>query len=226
MNKQTLMCCGLLLASTQTAAVTIDVRHEWLDDSKAHKDRIAVSHRFDNGIGFGLEAKWRSGGDNKNKAFRDMVSNGTESTLNYQYRPIKEWFVQPGFTLESSEERSIYKPFLMTGYAFANGIYINGRYRYEYTRESETDKEDMKTNRGEIWLGYDFTDWKVEYNYIYKHSDQIRFNNKKWDYEQNIKALWKFNKSWAPYIEVGDISVRKTTDERQTRLRIGLQYKF
>ncbi|MDU4095617.1 MAG: oligogalacturonate-specific porin KdgM family protein, partial [Pantoea sp.] len=45
-------------------------------------------------------------------------------------------------------------------------------------------------------------------------------------YEQNVKALWKFNKSWAPYVEVGDISVRKTTDERQTRLRIGLQYKF
>lgn len=226
MNKQTLMCCGLLLAATQAAAVTIDVRHEWLDDSKVHKDRVSVSHRFDNGVGFTLEAKWKSGGDDKNKPFHDLVSNGTESTLNYQYRPIKAWFVQPGFTLESSEENSIYKPFFMTGYEFANGIYINGRYRYEYTRESESDKEDMKTNRGEIWLGYDFTDWKVEYNYIYKHSDQIRFNNKKWDYEQNIKALWKFTKSWAPYIEVGDISVRKTTDERQTRLRIGLQYKF
>ena len=68
----------------------------------------------------------------------------------------------------------------------------------------------MKTNRGEFWLGYNFTDWRIEYNYIYKHSDQIRFDNKKWDYEHNLKARWKYSKALAPYIEVGNISVHKT----------------
>ncbi len=84
----------------------------------------------------------------------------------------------------------------------------------------------MKTNRGEFWLGYNFTDWRIEYNYIYKHSDQIRFDNKKWDYEHNLKARWKYSKALAPYIEVGNISVHKNSDERQTRMRTGIQYSF
>lgn len=226
MTKQTLMICGLLLCSFQATAVTLDVRHEWQDDSKVHKDRFAVSHRFDNGIGFSLEAKWKSGGDNSNKAFHDIVSNGTENSINYQYKITPEWFIQPGFTLESSSNSSIYKPFLTTGYAFDSGIYLNGRYRYEYKRVSDEGKEDEKTNRGEFWLGYRYQDWRFEYNFIYKHSDQIRFDNKKWDYEHNVKALWKLNKNWAPYTELGNISVRKTSDERQTRFRVGVQYSF
>lgn len=109
---------------------------------------------------------------------------------------------------------------------FDNDIYLNGRYRYEYTRETKKGKDDVKTNRGEFWLGYRYQDWRLEYNYIYKHSDQVRFNNNKWDYEHNLKVLWNYDASWAPYTEVGNVSASKTTDQRQTRLRIGLQYKF
>jgi len=226
MKKQTLLICGLLLASVQASAVTLDVRHEWFDDSKAHKDRALVSHRFANGVGFSLEAKWKSGGDNSNKAFNNMVSNGTESTISYQYKLNPKWFIQPGFTLESTDDKSIYKPYFTSGYTFDNGIYLNGRYRYEYTRENEADKNDVKTNRGEFWLGYRYQNWRFEYNYIYKHSDQIRFDNKKWDYEYNFKTQWSYDAHWAPYAEVGNVSVSKTSDERQTRLRVGVQYSF
>ncbi|MBU9808253.1 porin, partial [Rahnella sp. SL6] len=81
-------------------------------------------------------------------------------------------------------------------------------------------------NRGEIWLGYKIADWRFEYNYIYKHSDQILYDNDKWDYEQDLKVAYNINKQWTPYVQVGDVSVRKTTDERQTRFRIGVQYNF
>lgn len=226
MTKQTLMFWGLLLTSVQVSAVTIDMRHEWLDVSKVNKDRVAISHRFDNGFGFSLETKWKSGGDDQNKAFNDIVSNGTESTVSYQYKFTPQWFIQPGFTLESSESNSTYKPYLTVGHTFDNDIYLNGRYRYEYTRETKKGKDDVKTNRGEFWLGYRYQDWRLEYNYIYKHSDQVRFNNNKWDYEHNLKVLWNYDASWAPYTEVGNVSTSKTTDQRQTRLRIGLQYKF
>jgi hypothetical protein len=224
MKKQIVIFCGLLSASA--SAVTLDYRHEWQDDSRVHKDRITVSHRFANGVGFALETKWKSGGDDPNKAFHDTVSNGSESSINWQYKVTPQWFLQPGFTLESGSDSSIYKPLLLTGYDFNNGFYLNGRYRYEYKRESKPGKEDMKTNRGEFWLGYNFTDWRIEYNYIYKHSDQIRFDNKKWDYEHNLKARWKYSKALAPYIEVGNISVHKNSDERQTRMRTGIQYSF
>ncbi|WP_456310573.1 oligogalacturonate-specific porin KdgM family protein [Serratia proteamaculans] len=226
MKNNRLLLCGLLLASASSQAVTLDVRHEWLDDSKQHKDRFMVSHRFDNGFGFSLEAKWKSGGDNKNKAFTDLVDSGTESTVSYQYKVTPAWFLQPGFTLESSSDNSIYKPFLTTGYQFDNGIYFNVRYRYEYTRSTKENTDDKKTNRGELWLGYRLADWRFEYNYIYKHSDQVLYDNDKWDYEQDLKVAYNINKQWTPYVQVGDVSVRKTADDRQTRLRIGVQYNF
>ncbi|MFS2225135.1 oligogalacturonate-specific porin KdgM family protein [Pantoea sp. B65] len=226
MKKQTLLICGLLLSSLPAAAVTIDLRHEWLDDSKANKDRVLVSHRFDNGFGFSLETKWKSGGEHQDKPFNDVVGSGTESTISYQFKMSPEWFIQPGFTLESYNSGSIYKPYLTTGYNFKSGIYLNARYRYEYTRETEEGEDDEKVNRGEFWLGYRYQDLRFEYNYIYKSSDQIRFDNKKWDYEHNVRVLWNINQNWAPYTEVGNVSVRKTTDERQTRFRIGVQYSF
>lgn len=226
MKNNRLLLCGLLLASTSSQAVTLDVRHEWLDDSKQHKDRFMVSHRFKNGFGFSLEAKWKSGGDNQNKAFTDLVDNGTESTVSYQYEAIPTWFLQPGFTLESGSDNSIYKPFLTTGYQFDSGIYFNVRYRYEYTRSTKENTEDKKTNRGEFWLGYRLADWRFEYNYIYKRSDQVLYDNDKWDYEQDLKVAYNINNQWIPYVQVGDVSVRKTADDRQTRLRIGFQYNF
>ncbi|WP_034945218.1 oligogalacturonate-specific porin KdgM family protein [Erwinia oleae] len=226
MNKRNIILSTLLLVALPVSAVTLDYRHEWQDISRSHKDRVSVSHRFASGLGFSLETKWRSGGDNTNQPYNDVVSNGTESSLNYQYKINRAWFVQPGFSLESSGDKSIYKPFITSGYTFSNGFSFRARYRYEYTRETQRNKEDMKTNRGEFWLGYRYQDWRFEYNYIYKHSDRVRFDNKKWDYEHNIKALWNMNASWSPYAEVGNIGVNKVTDHRQTRMRLGLQYHF
>lgn len=82
----------------------------------------------------------------------------------------------------------------------------------------------MKTHRGEVWLGYRIQSWRVEY--IYKRSDKIRFDNKKWDYEHNIKAVWSYDKNWSPYGEQGNVSMRPSSDERQTRLRVGIQCVF
>ncbi|EJH1040945.1 hypothetical protein NCK52_004457, partial [Escherichia coli] len=31
---------------------------------------------------------------------------------------------------------------------------------------------------------------------------------------------------WTPFVEVGNVSVNSTSDERQTRFRVGLGYTF
>ncbi|MDM7065355.1 oligogalacturonate-specific porin KdgM family protein, partial [Enterobacter hormaechei] len=36
---------------------------------------------------------------------------------------------------------------------------------------------------------------------------------------------YKWDKNWAPYVEVGNVGV-KDTDERQTRFRLGVAYSF
>jgi len=55
--------CGMSFAAT---AVTIDLRHEFIDGGKSDKsndDRLSVSHRFPNGIGFTVAATRRQGGN-------------------------------------------------------------------------------------------------------------------------------------------------------------------
>ena len=54
MLKKTLALAILSGMSFAASAVTVDLRHEYID-SGSNADRVAVSHRFDNGLGFGVE---------------------------------------------------------------------------------------------------------------------------------------------------------------------------
>ena len=51
------------------------------------------------------------------------------------------------------------------------------------------------------------------------------YDNKDWNYEQNLAMNYRIGK-WNPYIEFGDINVGGNSDERQLRLRVGIQYTF
>ncbi|ECA8971158.1 porin [Salmonella enterica subsp. enterica] len=217
----------IFLAMTFSAsAVTIDIRHEYLDDNKYHRDRIQVSHRFANGFGFFVEGKFKSGGNSADKPFSDIVDNGSEYSLNYTYQISPQFRIQPGMELEVASAKSIYKPYLRSWYNFDSGIYLSLRYRYEYVRETTAGKEDEHINRGDIWLGYRWQNLTFETNYVYKSSDTLKYNNKKDDYEYNGRVAWGINSEWTPYIEVGNVSVYTTQDDRQTRFRVGAQYTF
>ncbi|WP_427060853.1 oligogalacturonate-specific porin KdgM family protein [Klebsiella pneumoniae] len=124
--------CGMSFAAT---AVTIDLRHEFIDGGKSDKsnaDRVSVSHRFANGLGFTVEAKWRSGGDNGSQPYSDVVGNGHEDTISWRWKATSNFFLTPGFTIESNDSRSIYKPHLHAQYSFDNGFYVAARYRVAY----------------------------------------------------------------------------------------------
>lgn len=100
----------LPLVVTNAHAVYVDVRHEYLDDSKANYDRAYISHRFANGVGFAIEAISKSGGDDTNKAFNDLETQGNEYTISYQFKTGDvAW--QPGFVLETGNGYSTYKPY-------------------------------------------------------------------------------------------------------------------
>ena len=68
-----------------------------------------------------------------------------------------------------------------------------------------------------------------ELNGIYKVADSENlYNNGKDDYEYNFRVAYNIN-SWIPFFEVGNVSSgynTTTTDDRQTRYRIGLGYNF
>lgn len=226
MLKNTLILASLIGASFAAQAVTVDLRHEYIDNG-TNADRVAVSHRFDNGLGFGVEAKWKSGGDNADQPLTEIVGNGHEESLNWRWKATDNFALNPGINIESKDTFSIYKPYLHAQYSFDSGIYIAGRYRYEYTRNPDSDVVDNKVNKFDAWVGWAMGDWRTELNYVYAKSteDVIRENNKTYSNEYNVKLAYKWDKNWAPYGEVGNVGVRNT-DERQTRFRVGVAYTF
>ncbi|MFF6013080.1 MULTISPECIES: oligogalacturonate-specific porin KdgM family protein [unclassified Rahnella] len=213
------------LAVTNAHAVYMDVRHEYLDDSKANYDRVYISNRFSNGFGFAVEAISKSGGDDTNKAFNDLEVQGNEYTVNYQFSsgPVA-W--QPGFVLETGSGYSTYKPYLRSTWTINESWWLGARYRFEYTRRSSDSREDDTVNRMDVWAGYKWNnfDWTLEG--IYKKADKYDlYNNSKYNYEYNFRTAYIIG-AWSPFVEVGNVSVRSNSDERQTRFRVGLGYTF
>lgn len=154
MFKKSLLLASLISASFAASAVTVDLRHEYID-SGSNADRVAVSHRFDNGFGFSVEAKWKSGGDKADQPFADVVGNGHEDQISWRWKATDNIALTPAFTIESTDIRTIYKPNLHVQYSFDNGFYVAARYRYEYTRyPSSSNKDDDKVNRGDAWVGW------------------------------------------------------------------------
>lgn len=231
MFKKTLAVAVLCCTSIAAQAVTVDLRHEFIDGGKTdstNADRVAVSHRFANGFGFGVEAKWKSGGDNTDQPFSDFVGNGHEENITWQWKANKNFSVTPGFNIESNDSRSIYKPNLRVQYSSDNGFYVAARYRYDYTRfPANAKKDDDKVNRGDAWAGFVMGDWRTELNYVYARSTEgtARNNNKPYSQEYNVKLAYKLDKNWSPYGEVGNVGVNDRSD-RQTRLRVGVAYSF
>ncbi|ALB69524.1 oligogalacturonate-specific porin KdgM family protein [Cronobacter muytjensii] len=226
MFKKALALAVLCGSSFAAHAVTVDLRHEYID-SGTNADRVAVSHRFDNGLGFSVEAKWKTGGDDQSRPFNEVVGNGHEDQISWRWKATDAIAVTPAFTIESVDSKTIYKPNIHVQYSFDNGVYIAARYRYEYTRVPEGKDDDDKVNRGDAWVGFALGDWRTELNYVYAQSEEgfTRNNGKKYSNEYNAKVAYKIDKNWSPYFEVGNIGV-KETDERQTRLRVGVAYSF
>ncbi|OAT21752.1 oligogalacturonide-rhamnogalacturonide-specific porin [Buttiauxella gaviniae ATCC 51604] len=225
MKKSLLLLLPIMV--TNAHAVYVDVRHEYLDDSKANYDRAYISHRFNNGFGFAIEAISKSGGDDTNKAFNDLEVQGNEYTASYQFKQgAVAW--QPGFVLETGSGYSTYKPYLRATWTLNDSWWLGARYRFEYVRRSGASdtREDDKTNRMDVWAGYKWGnfDWVVEG--IYKKAEKYDlYDGGKDNYEYNFRTAYLID-AWSPFVEVGNVSVNNTSDDRQTRFRVGIGYTF
>ncbi|AHG18599.1 hypothetical protein Z042_02410 [Chania multitudinisentens RB-25] len=218
---------AVFFVCSSAQAVTLDYRQEYTDVDKTHKYRFLITHRFDSGLGFGLEAMWKNGGNNQDQPFNDIVSNGTEATLSYQFAATDKLNLQPVFVMQSGTSHTGYKPGLYGSYKFTNDFSAALRYRWEYIRYTTPGVDDDYVNRADVWLFYKMASWAFEYNYFYIHSDnRLRFNNKKGDYEHSVKVQYNIDKNWGPYATILNKSVSKDSDARQTGFRLGVQYRF
>ncbi|MBN3236115.1 porin [Pectobacterium versatile] len=227
------------LISVNAMAVTIDYRHEMKDTPKNdHRDRLSMSHRFANGFGLSVEAKWKQSGKDEtpNKPYNETVSNGTEVVASYVYNFNKTFSLEPGFSLDSNSTSNNYRPYLRGKVNITDDLSTSLRYRPYYKRNSDKIGGNGPTQEN----GYNLTavvsykflkDFQVDYELDYKKANKagaIIHDNETYNFDHDVKLSYKLDKNWKPYMAVGNVAddSNKTTDHRQTRYRVGVQYSF
>lgn len=234
MKLRLLLIATVPFISIAAQAVTFDYRHETTDaGGNNHKDRLSMSHRFANGFGLSLEGKWK-GGQNKDKAFDETVSNGTEVVASYVYKINDTFQVEPGFSLDSSSSSNNYRPYLRGKANLTDDISASFRYRPYFKRNNSN----IGTQKETTEKGYNLTavlswkflkDYSLDYELDYKKVNSagvIVADNENYDFSHDFKLTYKWDKNWSPYAAIGNISGSKTTDERQSRFRVGVKYSF
>src|SRR5690606_3276861 len=134
-----------------------------------------------------------------------------------------------GMAEEMGDDMTIYKPYLVAQYNIDEHWWTECRYRTEYTRSNADDQDDRMVYRPEVGYGQNVNSWMFELNGLYEYADNENlYNNKKEDYEYNFRVAYTLD-SWVPFAEVGNVASgynTATTDDRQTRFRVGLGYNF
>ena len=217
-------------------SANINYRHQFTEEDSRHADRIKLGYRMDSGLGFEAEIKYKTAGDREDVAYDNLVNNGHEFTVSYNYKLSPQSTLTPAFQMDSSSDSTTYKFGLKYNYKINDTWYVAARLRHDARRldrdqidESKGDraKDNQNTTRYEGWLGYTPKGpWAFEYQYIHFATDYNRYDNKKSDYEQNFIIKYKLDKQWTPFMEIGDVKVNSTTDDRQARWRLGIQYNF
>lgn len=231
---RSILLLSVPLITLSAHAVTFDYRHETNDSGgNNHKDRLSVSHRFANGFGLSLEGKWK-GAQDKDKAFDETVSNGTEVVASYVYKFNNTFQIEPGFSLDSSSSSNSYRPYLRGKVNLTDDVSASLRYRPYYKRNSSN----IGTQKDTSENGYNLTsvlswkflkDFQLDYELDYKKANSagvVLADNESYDWTHDFKLTYKLDKNWSPYMAIGNVSGSKLTDERQTRYRVGVKYSF
>ncbi|MEX3071628.1 translocation/assembly module TamB domain-containing protein [Vibrio alginolyticus] len=237
MKKVLLSAVALAMTATAANAASINLRHEYnfehgkksadtLKDAE-HKDRIEVSHRFKNGIGFAVEAKYKQDSNDQIMG----ASNGTQANISYRHKLNDKFTLTPQFKIEGGSDQS--QQFNLTlGYKVNDALSVSYRQRYNHY---ETDKY---YNQGTFAFGYKFNpEWALSGSTDYrvhggdKNTGKVWKDSKSGINEINFKLQYSgLESGWKPFTEFGVTPAEEDTkgekDTWRPRLRVGVAYSF
>lgn len=223
------------------ATFTVDYRHDYRDHYGENYDRICLIGVLDNGVGFYVDSSFHSWGDTApgsedyhDGQWGDFGTNATEMSLWWKYNIAGTgWSVTPGIITESTSITTGYKPYVRLQYNTDFGLWAAVRPRFDYWRY-DGDTGDQKNARIDAWIGYNYGNFGINYNYTHWWTvDDVdghkrhAYNGNEWNYEHNVAVNYRIG-NWNPYMEIGNIAAPGTVEKsgRQTRVRLGVQYTF
>lgn len=215
---------------------TIEYRHEYRDGNEKHSDRVKAFIDTGNNIGFELDARYNN--DGENEMFNSMSMNGSELSVFYYDKLNKNTVGLLGTSLDFSSAGIVYVPYARLNYSFDNGFRIQGRYKWKIWDYSQVGTDGSsyhsKIQQFDTWIGYKTGNWDFQYNFDYwkemEDNGQALFDNGSTNYLQNFRLMYAIHTEggamWRPFMEIGDVSVDRYTDERQLRYRVGIKYTW
>ncbi|MDW6001798.1 oligogalacturonate-specific porin KdgM family protein [Vibrio mangrovi] len=237
--KSKLIASAILLGLTAGAAhaTSLNIRHEFIPEegerSASHKDRLLMSHLFDNGIGISEEVKW--GYENDSVNLGEMKSAGHETKIGYNYKINDEFKIQPAYAMDSSSSSITHKFDLKGVYKISDSWNASLRYRYGMKVPSN-DSPNSHYSQVNLVTAYQLnSDYKVGIDIEGKFEQSASSGydgNKNYLNLVNLFGEYQgFESGWRPFIELGMTSQEtlKSTpgkDQYVTRYRIGLKYNF
>ncbi|ROP48998.1 oligogalacturonate-specific porin protein KdgM [Enterobacter sp. BIGb0383] len=213
----------------------VDYRHEYLDKSRTHGDRVEFGTFFSNGIGLLGEIRYNTDEGKKDKFDPSgFANNGHGLSILYRFKPVDEMklWLEPSFWLDSTSFWTTYEYGLTAGYDFSKEWKVSGRFRYDMDKATAKSlsygNEDRNNRRYDVWIDYrpDTTNFQYQLNLVYYDNNYKTWNNGNKNYTVSFKTAYKMG-SWTPYISVADYKgIDKTSSNRQIRWRLGMTYSF
>ncbi|PMH44635.1 hypothetical protein BCU68_12365 [Vibrio sp. 10N.286.49.B3] len=231
------------------AATSLDYRAEYKHDSKEYTHRIKLGDSTTindkTKLSFGIEQKFNS--QDKSNYWDEMVRGDSEFDWGVRYALNKKWYLQPGMPITFASDKTTYKPQFRVGFTSSFGLTTALRYRHEFqvysseagtktlTDGTKVSVASKTVEQGKLTLtgSYKFADKelqkiKLSYEANYnKNYDEVRLYNgdKDWQWDAGIIAGYQIG-DFRPYVELWNVQVSSSTDERQLRTRLGLKYYF
>ena len=238
-HKLQVLCAAVTIAtSAQVVAndykTTIEYRHQYMDGSQKHADRFKVFIDTGSGIGFELDARY----SNDEGAFDSMSMNGSEFSAFYVKKLADNLTGVFGSSLDFTDAGLVYVPYARLNYSFDNGFRLQGRYKWKLWDYAQVGVDGnnyhSKIQQFDTWLGYKTGNWDFQYEYQFwkemENNGLALYDNEKTDYLHNFRVMYAIKMDngdlWRPFVEAGNVKEGRYTDDRQTRLRVGLKYTW
>ncbi|MGF1852035.1 oligogalacturonate-specific porin KdgM family protein [Vibrio gigantis] len=220
-----------LLPMTSTAGGYVDLRAEYRSTTDQYRSRFIVGHHFDNGYGLETLTNVRHAAG----AYDETKVINTEFTHYYTYAINDNFMLNPGLVMNFQGSNTFLMPYLKLNYNFDNGLFVHGRYRYDFSTEALVNdygnEETAKRNRYDIWTGYNTDKYMISYAFTY--FDQITHHTTELATgdlnarEHTVKAVYKWKPTVRPYAEVVDAdTVQSENDKTDWRFRVGVNFSF
>ncbi|WP_315708551.1 oligogalacturonate-specific porin KdgM family protein [Brenneria uluponensis] len=189
------------------------------DNPSLHSTRLKTTYSYS------ITPEW-----NITPAMEFMFYAGTNP--NSENIPSKsDWTGEIGDTGTSGVK---YKPSIMLTYKPVNTLGISAKYEYNlrklaryYRNTTKYGGSDLRTHIVGIDLNYQPNKY-LTFNYEIRYLDAnyIVYNNKKQNYDQKLKVMYRINRDWQPYISIKDTAAKTDTSMREEVVGAGFLYYF